>query len=81
MEHKCIFRDYIHDVGVLIKEYAIEAKMQRVEHAGKDDYLYKSGYNMALMTVLSLMQQQAVDFDIPFDLLGIGGIDPERDLL
>jgi hypothetical protein len=36
---------------------------------------------MAYYEVLSLMQQQAVAFDLPLQDLALDGLDPDRDLL
>ncbi len=36
---------------------------------------------MGLHEAVSLMQQQAVAFDLRLDEIGLEGLDPERDLL
>ena len=42
---------------------------------------YRRGRRMAYVEVVSLMQQQAVAFEIPLTELSLDGIDPERDLM
>ena len=68
---------YLQDLGLLIKEEAIEAKARQV--ASGDSY--DSGYLMAFYGVVSLMQSQAKGFDIPLSDINLSDIDPDKDLV
>ena len=46
-----------------------------------EDKVFQQGRAMGYYEVLSLMQQQAVAFDLPLDDLALSGLDPERDLI
>ena len=62
------FENYLHDLGTLIKEHAREAKEQKASFQGSSAQDYDSGYLMAWYEVVSLMQQQAEAFGIPFEV-------------
>lgn len=68
------YKNYLLDIGTLIKEKADEAK-------NNGDDSYEIGYRMALYEVISLMHQQAEVFNIDLDDIGLTGVDPERDYL
>ncbi len=72
-----VYKDYLHDLGILIKEYAIEAKKK------SDDSLsdFDAGYLSCFHRIVSLIQQQADAFDIPYHEIGISGIDANEDLV
>src|SRR5215469_8932664 len=74
------FKNYLHDLGTLIKEQAREAKAQKDSSTGGSSQDYNSGYLMAWYEVVSLMQQQAEAFGIPFESLDLQDIDPDKDL-
>jgi hypothetical protein len=74
------FKNYLHDLGTLVKEHAREAKEQKTSSKGKSSQDYKSGYLMAWYEVVSLMQQQAEAFGIPFESLDLHDINPDKDL-
>ena len=75
------FKNYLHDLGTLVKENARGAKEQKDSSRGSLSQDYNSGYLMAWYEVVSLMQQQAEAFDIPFEALDLHDIDPDKDLL
>jgi len=75
------FKNYVYDLGLLLKEKALEAKAAKNESRGGDNYDYYLGYLMAFHEIVSMMQQQAEAFDIALNDIGLGDIDPELELL
>ena len=69
--------DYLRDLGVLIKELALDAKRQ-ARDTGTD---FATGYMAGFHRVVSLMQQQADAFGISAESIGLHGIDPDEDLV
>jgi hypothetical protein len=78
-ETASIYADYLIDLTRLVKDLALSAKKQKSSAAG-DDLQFASGRLLGLHEVISLMQEQAVAFGIPATDIGLGDIDPERDL-
>lgn len=76
------YRNYLFDLGLLIKERALAAISERYkERKGSDGYMYESGRIMAFNEVISIMQQQAEAFGIPLRDLRLEDIDPDKDLV
>jgi hypothetical protein len=78
---KSQYENYLLDLGVLLKEKALEAKEAKdtlSDHEARD---YELGRLMAYHEVISLMQQQAIGFGISLDQIGLEDFDPERKLL
>lgn len=75
------YKNYLFDLGLLLKEYALEAKTERDKHTGKEAEDYYSGELMAYHRVISLMQQQAESFGIPLKELRLDDINPDNDLV
>jgi protein associated with RNAse G/E len=80
MSDNDIYKNYLHDLIILMKEEAIAAKQERDIHVTEEDGYY-IGQLMAWHNVISLLQQQAISFGLSFDDLGLHDIVPERDLL
>ncbi|MCK4766073.1 MAG: hypothetical protein KAW12_27995 [Candidatus Aminicenantes bacterium] len=76
-----VYKDYLLDLIVILKEYASEAKSNKVKSIATKDEDYNTGYLMGYHRVISLMQQQAEGFQIPLEELGLDKIDPDRDLI
>ena len=76
-EDASVFQSYLHDLGVLVKEGALEAKKNAKRSSSNFDLGYMSGF----CRIVSLMQQQAEAFDIPLEQIGLSGIDPYVDLV
>lgn len=72
-----VYQNYLKDLGVLIREMALEAKQQVVEK----DTDFSTGYMAGFHRVVSLMQQQAEAFDISLEDIGLDGIDVDEDLV
>lgn len=69
-------KNYLRDLGILIKEMALEAK--KASYAGKS---FDTGYLAGFHRVVSLMQQQAEGFGISLEDVGLDGIDADEDLV
>lgn len=77
-----VHKNYLRDLGFLIKERALKAKAERnAERDGTDAHLFEAGRLMAYHEVVSMMQNQAAAFQLPIKDLSLGDIDPERDLV
>ncbi|MCU7556015.1 hypothetical protein OCL06_15600 [Alteromonas sp. ASW11-19] len=74
------FKNYVYDLGVILKEKALDAKVEKDKSAGAKDTDYNLGYLMAYYEVVSLMQQQANSFEIELSEIGLDDIDPELEL-
>ena len=72
-----IHENFLHDLGILLKEMALEAK-QTAEYSQTD---FAVGYMAGFHRVISLMQQQAEAFGIPLQELALDGIDPDAELV
>ena len=72
---------YLQDLGMLIKQRALEAK-QISENAepGSEAYYFETGRLLGFNEVVSIMQQQARGFQIPLEELDLHDIEPDRDL-
>jgi hypothetical protein len=75
------YRNYLRDLGCLLREAALEAKRGHIASKGTEDASFKSGRSMAYYEVVSLMKQQAAVFNIPDADIAFDGFDPERDTL
>ena len=75
------YQYYLFDLGLLIKQRALEARQQRDVITDDDsERLFQSGRIIAFNGVISIMQQQAEGFDIPLSEIQLDDIEPDRDL-
>ena len=72
---------YLRDLGLMIKELAIEARKAKESDGPSPRDGFNLGRLMAFHEVVSLMQQQASAFGVSFEEIGLDDISPERDLL
>ncbi|MDQ3262395.1 MAG: hypothetical protein M3Y59_01865 [Myxococcota bacterium] len=72
-----VYRNYLHDLGILIKEMALEAKVKAAASGDSFDVGYMAGFHR----VVSLMQQQGEAFGVPMKAIGLDGIDPDQELV
>ena len=72
---------YMRDIGFVLKKEAREAKAQHLAAVAPEDKSYESGRCMAYYEVIYTMQMQAIAFNIPFEVLNLADIDPDKDLL
>ena len=63
------------------KELSLAALQSKHDAQTDDDRIFASGRLMAFHEIVSLMQQQAISFELGFAEIGLGDIDPEKDLL
>lgn len=75
-----IHENYLLDLGRYVRDAAVAAKRD-TEAASDEDRQFQHGRRMAYYEVLSLMQQQAVVFNLPLGDLSMDGFDADRDLL
>ena len=74
-------KDYLFDLGLLIKERALEARRQRdASPAESLEHEFQSGRVIAFNEMISIMQQQAEGLGIPLSDLRLDDIEPDRDL-
>jgi hypothetical protein len=74
-------RNYLLDVGRLIKESARQAIEEREKYRGQPAQEFYDGYVLGFHRIVSLMQQEAVAFGIDLKALHLDGIEPDRDLV
>lgn len=74
------YRNYLFDLGLILKKRALEAKEERDAAADGIEREYLSGRLMAFSEVLSIVQQQAQTFEISLSELRLDDLDPDRDL-
>lgn len=76
------YKNYLHDLGHLIKERALQATKERsLERKNSREYFYESGRVMAFNEVITIMQQQALAFGIQLKELQLDDITPDKDLV
>ena len=74
-------RDYLFDVGRIVKQRALEAVRERnAAPRGSADREFQAARALAFNEVISIMQQEAAGFGIPLADLQLEDIDPDRDL-
>ena len=71
---------YLRDLGYLLRERAEDA-LREARKAREAERDFAEGNLSAYSRVLSLMQQQADTFELPYGDLMLEGLDPERDLV
>jgi hypothetical protein len=77
-----VYRNYLRDLGYILRENAIKAKEDF--HAAKDpeDRAFRQGFRMAYYDVVTIMQQQQIAFyEVSDSDLAFEDFDPERDVL
>ena len=75
------YRNYLYDVGDLLKTRALEAREERSRTLfDSPEYHLESGRLIAFYEVISLLQQEAEGFGIALRELRLDDIDPDRDL-
>ena len=76
-----LHRNYLFDLGYLLREQALNAKQAVGAAKGTADEVFQSGRLLAYYEVLSLLVSQATSFELPVEDLHLCGLDPDRDLL
>jgi hypothetical protein len=75
------YKNYLFDLGGLIKEYALTAVAEREKQGDRSAQEFYDGYVQGFHRVVSLMQQQAQAFGIDLKELQLEGVEPDRDLV
>ena len=73
-------KDYLRDLGFLIKQEAFDARERYKLSKGAKNELYDTGYLMGLHRVVSLMQQQLDGFQLSVKDISMDDFDPDSDL-
>ena len=76
-----LHRNYLFDLGYLLREQALAAKQATQAAKGTVDEAFETGRLMAYFEVMSLLVSQARSFRLPIEDLHLEGLDPDRDLL
>ena len=66
------YKNYLEDLGSIIKEYALEEKKNSSQSE------FDNGQLMAFHRVISLMQQHAEAFEIPLSEIGLQEFNPHE---
>jgi uncharacterized protein (DUF3084 family) len=72
-----VHANYLRDVGLLLKERALQAQRDRVQAPSE----FEDGRVMAYYEVISLLRNEAETFGLGPDDLQLHDIDPDRDLI
>ena len=75
------FKNYLSNLGQLVKEYALAAVEEREKHRGQPMQEFYDGYVLGFHRFVSLMQQQAQACGIDLKDLQLEGVQPDRDLV
>jgi hypothetical protein len=79
---KDVYKNYLHDLGYILRENAIKAKEDIRAAKDPEDQALRQGFRMAYYDVVTIMQQQQIGFDEVSDSdLAFEGFDPDRDVL
>jgi hypothetical protein len=76
-----VHKNYLSDLGYLLRQKAFEAKQSAWAAKGTDDEAYQLARKMAYYGVMSLLVQEAESFRLPIEDLHLEGLDPDRDLI
>lgn len=74
-------KHYLYDLGILIKEMAEQAKIEKKAAVDSPNSDYAIGYLVAIYEIISLMKQQADAFAIKQEEIGLEDIDPDSEFL
>jgi hypothetical protein len=76
------YMHYLFDLGALIRQYALEVR-QSLESGekGSEAHTLDSGRLLAYYEVITLMQQQALGFDINLEEINLHDFDPDKELV
>lgn len=73
--------NFLSDVGLLLKEQALAAKVERDAATDEAQRNFAQGRLFGYLEVLSLLQQELDAFGIDRGQMQLADIEPERDLL
>lgn len=72
------YKLYLKDLSVLIKEYALRIKNDNQK--GEEQKAFEAGELFACYHIISIMQQQAMAFDIELSEINLDDINPDKEL-
>lgn len=72
-------RDYLLDLGLILRESAVQARQRATEARGTPEEAYEEGRAMAYHEVASLLLKRAAAFGLPPEALRLEGFDPDRE--
>lgn len=72
-------RDYLLDLGLILRESAVQARQRASEARGTPDEAYEEGRAMAYHEIASLLLKRAASSGLPADALRLEGFDPDRE--
>lgn len=75
------YLNYLNDFLFLLKEKAINSKLNKDQKVKNGDLDYQCGHLTAYYEVISLAKQQADAFNIDQSEIGIDDINPDIDLI
>ncbi|ABK49614.1 hypothetical protein Shewana3_3391 [Shewanella sp. ANA-3] len=70
-------KNYLLDLGNILSEYAVEAKVDALAKSETQGHDFAQGYLMGLHRVITLMQQQAEAFSLSLADVGLAKIDED----
>jgi hypothetical protein len=75
------WQNYLIDLGRLVKEYALAAVEEREKYRNESTQEFYDGYVLGFHRIVSLMQQQSLDYNIDLKEIQLDSIEPDRDLV
>ena len=78
---KLQLQTYLYDLGKILKDDAREAARDYHAASPADRGGYLEGRQLAYYEVITTLQQQAIAFGSPFEILNLADIDPDKELL
>ena len=72
-------RDYLLDLGLILRESALQARQRANEARGTPEEAYEEGRAMAYHEIANLLLKRAATFGLPPEALQLEGFDPDRE--
>lgn len=74
------YKFYLEELGGLIKDHALRVKTDLI-NASDEEKIFNQGQLYAYYRLVTIMQQQAIAFDIDLTEINISDIDPDNQLI
>jgi hypothetical protein len=71
--------DYLLDMGLILRESAVQARQRAAEARGTPEEAYEEGRAMAYHEMATLLLKRAAAFGLPPEALRLEGFDPDRE--
>ena len=72
------FELFVRDLGYLVRERCLAARESAASARGGPEESYAEGQLFSWVEIASLMQSQALAFQIPLEKLSLDNLDPEQ---